>query len=470
MSGRKNRHLKPLIEGVEILSVGAEGKAVGKVGEMVLFVPFAVPGDIVDVQVTKKRNHYAEGYVVNYQHLSPTRSVPFCSHFGICGGCSWQILPYQEQLRWKEQQVKDNLERIGKISLPPISPILGSAQEREYRNKLEFSFTNRMWLSKELLECEDKGDQRGCGFHVPGMFDKVLDIECCHLMNPIQNRIRLFLKNYGKENNLPFFDLRSQEGLLRGMIIRKSTIGEVMVVAIFAYNEPSVIEPMLNALKEEVKEITSLFFVINPKCNDSIADLHCELFYGKPFIEEKLEDLTFRISPKSFFQTNTHQAEVLYSVVRNFCSLSGKEILYDLYCGTGSIGIFLSKNCKKVVGIEYVPEAIEDAKINASTNGILNTSFFAGDMKELFNTDFIAENGTPDVIVVDPPRAGMHEDVVKCLLENGSPELVYVSCNPATQARDLNLLNEKYELKAIQPVDMFPHTFHVENVAYLERR
>lgn len=467
---RKRKEL-PIIESLEITSVAAEGKALARSGEMVVFIPYGAPGDVADVKLDKKKHSYAEGHIEKLVKPSPIRVEPFCEHFGVCGGCKWQHLPYSEQLRWKQQQVEDALRRIAKVELPDISPILGSDHTREYRNKMEYTFSNRKWLTWEQMRSgEEFSDRDAVGFHIPGAFDKVLEIEKCHLQDDLGNRLRNHVRDYAKSNGLTFFDLKGQTGLLRTMMIRIISTGEVMVVMSFGEDNPQEIKGLLHDLKESFPEITSLMYVINTKANDTIADLDIELFSGKPFIEEEMEGLRFRIGPKSFYQTNSLQAYELYKVARNFADLTGEEFVYDLYTGTGTIANFIARKARKVIGIEYVEDAIKDAKLNAEVNGLSNTEFYAGDMKDVLTSDFVAEHGAPDVMIVDPPRAGMHEDVVKVILEAEPKRIVYVSCNPATQARDLALLDGKYRVTAVQPVDMFPHTHHVENVVRLERR
>lgn len=467
----RKRKPYPIFEGVHITDVAAEGNALGRVDDMVVFVPYGAPGDVVDVQITKKRKSYAEGRIVAMRQRSALREEPRCEHFGVCGGCRWQHLPYDVQLGCKQQQVTDALERIAKVSLPEISPIKGSANIWEYRNKLEYTFSNRRWLTKEQLESgEEFTDRDGAGFHISGAFDKVLDINRCWLQNDISNRLRRFIRDYGINNGLSFYDLRQQNGLLRTLMVRIASTGEIMAVMSFGENNPEAISAVMNAVEKEFPEITSLLYVINLKVNDTIADQEILVHSGKEYIEEEMEGLKFRVGPKSFYQTNSRQAYELYKVARDFAGLTGTELVYDLYTGTGTIANFISSRASRVVGIEYVPEAIEDAKVNSKINGITNTDFFAGDMKDVLTDEFISIHGRPDVMIVDPPRAGMHEDVVKTIL-NASPKvIVYVSCNSATQARDLALLDVKYRVTAVQPVDMFPHTHHVENVVRLELR
>lgn len=445
-----------------------------KVNELVIFVPYVVPGDVVDLQVKRKKNHYAEAVAVKFHEKSPLRTEPFCSHFGVCGGCKWQCLSYEEQLKYKQKQVFDNLTRIGKVELPEFRPILGSEKTRFYRNKLEFTFSNKRWLTEEEVKQDVKYDQMNAvGFHIPGAFDKVLAIDKCWLQDDISNQIRNAVRDYAYAHNFPFFDLRTQEGLLRNIMIRTSSTGELMVVLQCKVTNDEghrKMEEILQFMADSFPQITSLMYVINNKCNDTIGDLDVEVFKGNDHIFEEMEGLRFKVGPKSFYQTNSEQAYNLYKVAREFAGLTGNELVYDLYTGTGTIANFVARQARKVVGIEYVPEAIEDAKVNSALNGIDNTLFYAGDMKDILTNDFIAEHGRPDVIITDPPRAGMHNDVIDVILAAEPKRIVYVSCNPATQARDLQLLDGKYKVTAVQPVDMFPHTHHVENVVQLERR
>lgn len=445
-----------------------------KVNELVIFVPYVVPGDVVDLQVKRKKNHYAEAVAVKFHEKSPLRTEPFCSHFGVCGGCKWQCLSYEEQLKYKQKQVFDNLTRIGKVELPEFRPILGSEKARFYRNKLEFTFSNKRWLTEEEVKQDVKYDQMNAvGFHIPGAFDKVLAIDKCWLQDDISNQIRNAVRDYAYAHNFPFFDLRTQEGLLRNIMIRTSSTGELMVVLQCKVTDDEgrrKMEEILQFMADSFPQITSLMYVINNKCNDTIGDLDVEVFKGNDHIFEEMEGLRFKVGPKSFYQTNSEQAYNLYKVAREFAGLTGNELVYDLYTGTGTIANFVARKARKVVGIEYVPEAIEDAKVNSALNGIDNTLFYAGDMKDILTNDFIAEHGRPDVIITDPPRAGMHNDVIDVILAAEPKRIVYVSCNPATQARDLQLLDGKYKVTAVQPVDMFPHTHHVENVVQLERR
>lgn len=466
---RKRKPL-PLLEGVTITDVAAEGKALARVNDLVVFVPYVAPGDIVDIQLIRKKHNYAEGKAVAFHKYAEERAVPFCEHFGVCGGCKWQHLPYEAQLRYKQKQVIDNLTRIGKVDLGEILPIMGSEKTRFYRNKLEFTFSNKKWLTEEQVQSGEPIEcMNGLGFHIPNMFDKVLDINKCWLQADISNRIRLAIKNYClKHEGYPFYDLRNQEGFVRTLMIRTASTGDLMVVLVFYHEDKERREALLDYVAEQFPEITSLLYVINSKCNDTITDQEICLFKGKDFIIEEMEGLKFKIGAKSFYQTNSEQAYHLYSVARNFAGLTGSELVYDLYTGTGTIANFVSRQAKEVIGIEYVPEAIEDAKVNSALNGITNTKFFAGDMKDLLTQDFINEHGRPDVIITDPPRAGMHDDVIRTILFARPKRIVYVSCNPATQARDLNLLDVAYAVRKVQPVDMFPHTHHVENVVLLE--
>ena len=501
---RKRKPL-PLLEGVKIEAIAAEGKSLVRVDDLVVFVPFAVPGDVVDLQVTKKKHSYAEAEVVCLVQPSPDRIAPFCPHFGVCGGCKWQMLPYQLQLQAKQQQVMDALTRIGKVELPACSPILGSAKTQEYRNKLEFGFATRRWLTKEQIASGQQFErQESVGYHANGTFDKILPIEECHLMDPVNDRLRLTIRDYAYAHDLTFFDAREHTGLLRGMMIRLSNIGGLMLLMQFCIStdqEQQQAEALLQHLHEHFPEITSLLYVNNQKYNDTFGDLPVHVFFGDDHIFLGMEDLRFKVGAKSFYQTNTDQAYELYKVAREFAfgdpsksprqgrllgpsadsapasPLSdgtgfgvGQPLVYDLYTGTGTIANFVARQAREVIGIEYVPEAIEDAKVNSQLNGITNTQFFAGDMKDILTEDFIREHGRPDIIITDPPRAGMHADVVAVILKAAPQRIVYVSCNPATQARDLALLDTDYKVTRIQPVDMFPHTQHVENVVLLQRR
>ena len=470
---RKKKAL-PLLEKVTITDVAAEGKALAKVNDMVVFVPYVVPGDVVDLQVKRKKNKYAEAVAVKFHEFSPKRAVPFCQHYGVCGGCKWQCLTYEDQIKYKQKQVTDNLTRIGKVELPEISPILGSEKTEFYRNKLEFTFSDKRWLTEEEVKAEVQYDQMNAvGFHIPGAFDKVLAIEKCWLQDDISNQIRNTIRDYAYEHGLAFYNIRNHEGLLRNLMIRTSSTGELMVllqVRVSHGKDLDETKKLLAHVADKFPQITSLLYVVNNKCNDTINDLDVEVFKGNDHIFEEMEGLRFKVGPKSFYQTNSEQAYNLYKVAREFAGLTGDELVYDLYTGTGTIANFVSRKAKKVVGIEYVPEAIEDAKVNSAINNITNTLFYAGDMKDMLTQDFINEHGRPDVIITDPPRAGMHNDVIDVILFAEPKRIVYVSCNPATQARDLSLLDAKYKVMAVQPVDMFPHTHHVENVVLLEKR
>jgi len=464
---RKRKEL-PLLTDVKIIDVAAEGKSIARVDDCVVFIPFGAPGDVADVKIDKKKRNYAEGHIERLSEPSEIRVAPKCEHFTVCGGCKWQHLPYDFQLRCKQQQVRDALERIAKVQFPAILPILGSENMWEYRNKMEYTFSNKKWLTFDQLRSgEEYPDRRAAGFHIGGAFDKVLDINRCHLQVDFGNRVRLFIKDYGKRNDLSFYDLREQHGLLRTLMIRVSSIGEIMVLMVFGEDDPENIKALLDDVKHNFPEITSLMYVVNTKLNDTFSDLDILTYSGKDHIMEEMEGLKFRVGPKSFYQTNSRQAHELYKVVRNFAELTGKELVYDLYTGTGTIANFVARKARKVIGIEYVSDAIEDAKVNSKVNGIENTLFYAGDMKDVLNDGFVHTHGIPDVMIVDPPRAGMHEDVVNVILRACPHRIVYVSCNPATQARDIALLDSSYRVDAVQPVDMFPHTHHVENVVKL---
>ena len=468
--GRK-RNRKPLLENIEIVKLAAEGKAIAKVDDKVVFVTNVIPGDVVDVQVTKKRKSYMEGHPVVFHKYSDLRVDAFCEHFGICGGCKWQNLPYEEQLNFKQQEVLDNLSRIGKIDLPEANPILPSAKTEFYRNKLEFTFSNKRYLTFDEINDEDEIERTpALGFHVPRLFDKIVDIKKCHLQDEPSNSVRLAIKEYALANDLSFFDIRNQEGFLRTLIIRTSTTGDVMVIVVFYHEDVEKREGLMAHLAEKFPEITSLMYVINEKGNDTIGDQDVIVYKGVDHIFEQMEDLKFKIGPKSFYQTNSEQAYELYSKTREFANIQKDEVVYDLYTGTGTIANFVARQAKKVIGIEYVPEAIEDAKLNSEINGIDNTAFFAGDMKNVLNAEFIAEHGHPDMMIVDPPRAGMHADVVETILQAAPNRIVYVSCNSATQARDLEMMDHAYQVTKIQAVDMFPHTHHVENIVLMEKR
>ncbi len=468
---RKNRRRKTF-ENVEVIDAGAKGKSVGKAPDgRVIFLTNAVPGDVVDVMTTKKRKAYFEGVATKFHTLSDKRTEPVCQHFGTCGGCKWQHMGYEHQLYFKQKEVENNLKRIGNLELPETTPILGSKEQYFYRNKMEFSFSDSRWLTPEEINSDiEIEDRNALGFHIPGMWDKILDIKKCHLQQDPSNSIRLEVKNFANKNGLSFFNPRKQEGLLRTLMIRTSSTGEIMVLIQFFEDDTPKRELLLNHLKEKFSEITSLLYVINSKGNDTIYDQEVICFAGRDHIFEEMEGLQFKINAKSFYQTNSAQAYELYKVTRDFAGLTGDELVYDLYTGTGTIAQFVSKNAKKVVGVESVPEAIEDAQANALHNSISNAEFFVGDMKNVFNNEFIEAHGQPDVIITDPPRDGMHKQVVEQLLQVAPPKIVYVSCNSATQARDLALMKEKYEVTKVQPVDMFPQTHHVENVVLLEKR
>jgi 23S rRNA (uracil1939-C5)-methyltransferase len=500
MRNKKDKPL-PILEKVRIVDYAAEGKSLARIDGMVVFVDQAVPDDVVDLQVTYKKKSYMEAVPIHYHSYSPKRAETFCEHFGVCGGCKWQNLAYSEQLAYKQQQVIDALERIGKVALPTCNAILGSEQTTFYRNKLEYTFSNKKWLTekpsrensneREEIHIEDsesdenienkqensnlsphfvKQDMNALGFHVPKRFDKVLEINNCYLQPEPSNSIRLALKKFADENKLSFFDIKKREGFLRTLMIRTSLTGDVMVLVSFYDNHKENIEAVMQFLKDSFPQITSLLYVHNPKGNDTLQDLEIMTFHGKSYLTETMEGLQFRIGAKSFFQTNSLQAYELYKVTRDLAQLTGEEIVYDLYTGTGTIANFVAKNAKKVIGLEYVEQAIEDAKVNSQINNITNTEFYAGDMKDLLDDKFMQNHPKPDIIITDPPRAGMHENVVKMLLKIEAKKIVYVSCNPATQARDLALLDEKYAVTVVQPVDMFPHTHHVENVVLLERK
>lgn len=467
---KKNR--RQTFEQVEVIDAGAKGKSVGKAPDgRVIFLSNAVPGDVVDVMTTKKRKAYFEGVATHFHTLSPKRTTPQCEHFGVCGGCKWQHMAYEHQLHFKQKEVENNLKRIGKLELPETTPILGSKEHYFYRNKMEFSFSNSRWLTQEEINSKiDIEDRNALGFHIPGMWDKILDIKKCHLQQDPSNAIRLETKNFANKNGLPFFDPRKQEGLLRTLMIRTTSIGEIMVLIQFYEDNLEQRELLLKHLQKSFPEITALLYVVNSKQNDTIYDQEVVCFSGRDHIVEEMEGLQFKINAKSFYQTNSEQAYELYKVARDFANLSGNEVVYDLYTGTGTIAQFVAKKAKKVIGVESVPEAIEDAIANAAHNNISNVEFFVGDMKNVFNTSFIALHGKPDVIITDPPRDGMHKAVVEQLLQVAPAKIVYVSCNSATQARDLALMKEMYTVSKVQPVDMFPQTHHVENVVLLEKR
>ncbi len=481
--GRRKKKRYPAYKNVEIIDLAIEGKAVAKVkteifvdgkketSEMTIFVNKVVPGDIVDVQINKKKRNYREGYPVNFHKYSEKRIEPFCEHFGTCGGCTRQSISYEDQLFYKQKQIKETLKRIGKIDFEELETILPAPETTFYRNKLEYTFSDSRWLTDADINTNNEIKNRNAlGFHIPGRFDKVIDIKKCWLQTESSNKIRLWIKDFANKNKYEFFNLRKQTGLLRNLIIRTATTGDIMVIVSFFKKDTEKILKLLEKLSKEFPEISSLMYVINPKKNDTITDLKIELFKGKDHIMETMEELKFKVGAKSFYQTNSKQAYNLYKIVREFAGLTGKEIVYDLYTGTGTIANFLASNAKKIIGIEYVSEAINDAKINSKLNKINNTEFYAGMMKDILNKKFITKTGKPDVIILDPPRAGMHKNVVNIILETEPEKIVYVSCNPATQARDIQLMNEKYELLRTKPVDMFPHTHHTENVVLLHKK
>ena len=460
----------PLVEKIELTDIGARGKALARIDNFVTFVSNGLPGDVVDLQITRRKKSYQEGKVVRFHKYSTRRSEPFCKHFGVCGGCRWQDLQYTEQLHYKQQEVTDNLKRIGQLELPPVNPIRASANEKYYRNKLEFTFSNKRWLSvEEINSGDDFTNRNGLGFHVPGMFDKVIDLEECHLQPDLSNLIRQEIRDYSRDHGLTFYDLRNGGGLLRTLIIRNTLKGEWMVLVVFFEDDELQRNLLLDHLQKKFPELTSLMYCINQKANDSIFDQEILLYAGQDHIMERMEDLQFKIGPKSFFQTNSVQALELYRKVRELAGLTGGEVVYDLYSGTGTIGLFLARQAGKVVGLEFIDEAIQDARVNAGLNGIDNAEFFSGDIKDLLTEEFVREQGQPDVLITDPPRAGMHKDVVDVILSVSPDRIVYVSCNPSTQARDLQLLGEKYKVLEIQPFDMFPQTYHVENIVLLEK-
>lgn len=460
----------PFLEKVMITDIGAEGNALARVNNLVVFVPMLIPGDIVDIKVIKKRKKYLEGRVIRFHEYSPDRIEPRCIHFGVCGGCKWQHLPYKLQLKFKEKQVRDNLIRIGRIDLPESNPILGASDIFFYRNKLEYTFSDKRWLTKEEVGSDTRFEKEDAlGFHIPGQFDKVLDIEECHLQPEPSNSIRNAVRKYAHEKNLEFFNLREQKGFLRNIVIRNTLEGKVMVIVVFFHDDITRRNGLLDFLASEFPQITSLMFVINSKRNDSLNDQDPILYKGDEYLVEEMDGLKFRIGPKSFYQTNTRQALELYRIAKDFAGLTGKEIVYDLYSGTGTIANYIAAYADRVIGIEYVTESVKHAIINSEINGISNTHFFAGDMKDVLSANFIASNGKPDVIITDPPRAGMHEDVIKTIADAGPDKIVYVSCNPSTQSRDIQLLSDDYKVVRVQPVDMFPHTHHVENVVLLRR-
>lgn len=465
---RKQKKL-PVFKNVAIESIAAEGKCVARVDNQVIFVEGVAPGDVVDIKITRDKKKFLEGNPIAFHKLSEVRVEPFCEYFGTCGGCKWQSIDYMVQLEYKTRQVVDNLQRIAKVELPEINNIIPSRNTRYYRNKLEFTFSNKRWLTQQDISSGEALDKDALGFHIPKRFDKVVDIEHCYLQQDPSNEIRRAIRDYAKGQNLDFFDLVQMKGLMRNLIIRTANTGEIMVIVQFGRLD-AAITGVMDFVKEQFPQITSLFYVVNTKGNETFHDLELHLHHGRPYILEEMEGLKFKIGPKSFFQTNSEQSYELYKVARNYAGLTGGEVVYDLYTGTGTIANFVAHRAKKVIGLEYVPEAIEDAKVNSELNGISNTSFFAGDIKDLLDDEFLRVHGKPDVIITDPPRAGMHEDVVNMLIKASPEKIVYVSCNPATQARDLAWLDKNYKIIAVQPVDMFPHTYHVENVVLLQKR
>lgn len=468
--GRKRKEL-PVVENVEITGVAAEGKSIARVDDMVVFIPYGAPGDVVNIKLDKKKRNYAEAHIVDMVKPSPDRVTPACEHFGVCGGCKWQHIPYESQLRYKRDQVVDALTRIAKVEIPEVNPTLGSKETFCYRNKLEYTFSCKCWITfEDLRSGREIADRNALGFHIPGAFDKVLDIKKCWLQDDLSNRIRLFVRQYALAKGYEFYDIKAQQGLMRTLMVRIASTGEVMLIVVFARPEQEKIDDLMGAIATEFPEITSLLYVVNQKVNDTIADQEVITYRGRDYINEEMEGLQFRIGPKSFYQTNSLQAYELYKVARRMACLKPDDLVYDLYTGTGTIANFVARQVKKVVGIEYVPEAIADAKLNSEVNGIDNTIFFAGDMKDVLTDGFIEEHGRPDVMIIDPPRAGMHEDVVNVILNARPERIVYVSCNPATQARDLALMDSLYRVEGVQPVDMFPHTHHVENVVRMTRR
>ncbi|HON17753.1 MAG TPA: 23S rRNA (uracil(1939)-C(5))-methyltransferase RlmD [Salinivirgaceae bacterium] len=460
-----------VLENVEIVDMAAEGNAIARVEGRVVFVPWVAPGDVVDIQITRRKHNYAEGRAINFHRKSPFREEPFCKHFGTCGGCRWQHLSYEKQLAFKQQQVIDAMQRIGKVDFPTPQPIAGAENIKYYRNKLEFTFSDSRWILPDEPYIENRSDREALGFHIPGRFDKVLDIKECFLQHPLSNQIRLAVKDYCLKNGLSFQNIRNHQGKMRNLIIRNSNTGEWMVIVVFGKEASrDQQEKLLQFIHNQFPEITSLWFVVNSKVNDSISDLEPKLFYGKEYLVEKMMHLEYHIGPKSFYQTNSQQAQILYRVVYDFSQLTGSELVFDLYTGTGTIANMLALNAKRVYGIEYIEEAIIDARKNSMMNGVQNTIFIAGDMKDILTEEFIHQHGVPDVLVTDPPRSGMHPDVVLTILKANPKRIVYVSCNPATQARDVAILDAKYRIAGMQTVDMFPHTHHVENVLLLEHK
>ncbi len=466
---RKNKKIE--LSGVLVQDYAAEGKSLARVDGKVIFIENVIPGDVVDIRLGKNKKDWAEGYVTAFRQYSPDRIEPFCAHFGVCGGCRWQMLPYSKQLQYKQKQVEDVLQRIGKVRLPVIQPILAAAETTRYRNKVEYTFSNRRFLlPQELNDPSVTSEQNVAGFHARGLFDKVVDIDTCHLQEEPTNGLRKAIRGFALEKDLSFYDIKQHQGWLRNLQLRICTTGEVMANLVIGYENEAMISELKDRLLAQFPELTTLLVTLNPKWNDSLTGLQPRVIHGKGYVVEKLEDFCFKIGPKSFFQTNTRQGERLYQVTREFAELTGKEVVYDLYCGTGSIGIFVSRQAARIIGVEVVGEAIEDAKENAALNGIGHAGFFAGDVVDICRDEFFATEGRPDVIITDPPRAGMHETLVGKILEIEAPVVVYVSCNPATQARDLQLLDAKYNVTRVQPVDMFPHTHHIENIVQLKLR
>jgi 23S rRNA (uracil1939-C5)-methyltransferase len=460
-----------VLSNILIEDYAAEGKSLARVDGKVIFIENAVPGDIVDVRLSKNKKDWAEGHITAFHRYSPDRVEPFCAHFGVCGGCRWQMLPYSLQLRYKQQQVEEVLRRIGKVALPPVTPILGAPETERYRNKIEYTFSSRRFLLPgELHDPNITSQQNVAGFHARGLFDKVVDIDVCHLQKEPTNQLRKAIRDFGLKNELSFYDIKEHSGWLRNLQLRICTTGEVMANLVIGYEEESLVKELKELLMQQFPGLTTLLVTVNPKWNDSITGLEPRILFGKGYVEERLEDFRFKIGPKSFFQTNTRQGEGLYRIARDYAELSGREIVYDLYCGTGSIGIFLSRQAARIVGVEAIEEAVDDARENARLNGVGHARFFAGDVIDVCQGEFFEREGRPDVIITDPPRAGMHAGLVNTILEIGAPTVVYVSCNPATQARDLSLLDAKYAVTRVQPVDMFPHTHHIENVVQLKKR
>jgi 23S rRNA (uracil1939-C5)-methyltransferase len=466
---KKNKNIT--LTGILVEDYAAEGKSLARVDGKVIFIENAVPGDIVDIRLSKSKKDWAEGQITAFRQYSADRVEPFCAHFGVCGGCRWQMLPYPRQLQYKQQQVEDNLRRIGKITLPAISPILPAPETVHYRNKMEYTFSSRRFLlPHELGDPAVSADQRVAGFHAKGLFDKVVDIDTCHLQAEPTNRLRKAVRDFGLKEDVSFYDIRQHQGWLRNLQLRLCTTGEIMANLVLGYPDDALTQKLAAQLQQQFPELSTLLYTINPKWNDSISDLGPQVLFGRGFVIERLEDFKFKIGPKSFFQTNTRQGERLYQITREFAELTGKETVYDLYCGTGSIGIFVSRQAARIIGVEVIDEAVEDARANATLNGIGHARFFSGDVTALCRDNFFDEQGRPDVIITDPPRAGMSEQLVAKILEIGAPTVVYVSCNPATQARDLQWLDPKYTVTRVQPVDMFPHTHHIENIVQLKLR